>query len=235
MKSTEDLKLNHKLILELFDNFNKLLSDNNIDHYYTSGILPYVLTGHELVRYHHDLDVFINMEDLPKLESICPEYDFEFKRQLGDRDDGTMRRTLKTYYKELDIPITLFMFVRERDGSITQKDYYFTEEGELYVEDMYNSKDCAELSFSETKNYHNEIPYKSISFEALYLSKISMNRPKDIEDCKIMKDYVDFKKLDRLINAYKVNKINKSFKVVNQEENDFIMNNEKSKIYKKDI
>ena len=117
MEKTEELRLNHNLILELFDKFNMLLSDNNIDHYYTSGILPYVLTGHSLVRYHHDLDVFINMDDLERLENICEDYNFIFRRQLGARDDGTERRTLKTYYKGLDIPITLFMFVREKDGS----------------------------------------------------------------------------------------------------------------------
>lgn len=230
MEKTEELRLNHKLILELFDKFNMLLSDNNIDHYYTSGILPYVLTGHSLVRYHHDLDVFINMDDLERLENICEDYNFIFRRQLGDRDDGTERRTLKTYYKGLDIPITLFMFVREKDGSITQKDYYFTENGELFVEDIFNSKKCAELSFSEEMYYHNNIPYKSISIEALYLSKISMNRPKDIEDCKIMKEYVNFDKLNTLIEEYKMNKENESYKVINSGEINFILDFNKQKI-----
>lgn len=119
------LDKNHNLIYKIFDEYNKMLNENNIRYYYTSGILAYLLADKNLERYHHDLDIFINMNDLEMLEHICNNYNFSFERKIGDRKDGTKRVMLKMYYQDIvDIPITVFMYVNEKDGSITQKDYF---------------------------------------------------------------------------------------------------------------
>ena len=55
-----------------------MLNENNIRYYYTSGILAYLLADKNLERYHHDLDIFINMNDLEMLEHICNNYNFSF-------------------------------------------------------------------------------------------------------------------------------------------------------------
>ena len=110
------LEENHKLIMEIFDNFNKMLNENKIEYYYTSGILSYLLVNKQLERYHHDLDIFINMKDLDKLENICNNYNFSFERKYGIRDENTKRIMLKMYYKNIiDIPITDFMYVKQED------------------------------------------------------------------------------------------------------------------------
>ncbi len=43
---------NHKLIYKIFDEYNKMLNENNIEYYYTSGILAYLLANKSLERYH---------------------------------------------------------------------------------------------------------------------------------------------------------------------------------------
>lgn len=199
------LEENHKLIYKIFDELNKMLNENNIEYYYTTGILAYLLVNKELERYHHDLDIFINMKDLEMLERICNKYNFSFERKEGDRGDGTRRIMLKMYYSGIiDIPITVFMYVRENDNSIIQKDYFIAESGMEYVEYIYNSSSITELSFSDIPNYHNNIKYYSITLEALFMCKTG-NRAKDIYDCNIFEKDVDKDKLKRLKEAFKYN------------------------------
>lgn len=226
------IKENHFIIYDIFDSFNNMLNENNIEYYYTSGILPYILTGKPLERYHHDLDIFINMDFLSTLEKIAKAYNFTFKRKLGERPDGTQRRVLKMYYMNYDIPITIFMYSRKKDGSIIQHDYFFDENNELYVEEIHNTKRCGELSFSDEPHYHNGILYKSISLEALYLSKIEGNRAKDKYDCTIMKPYIDIKTLKELKEELKNNLPNKVYLVHDEEIKRFILEEKKATVKK---
>lgn len=204
------LSENHKKIYSIFDQCNKMFNDNKIEYYYTSGILSYLLINQKLQRYHHDLDIFVNMNDLEKLENICNSYGFTFKRQLGDRNDGTKRVMLKMYNESaLEIPITVFMYVRCDDHSIEQNDY-FIDNDTFYVEKMYNSPLIVNLSFSDIPKYHNNIKYFSITLEALYLSKVG-NRPKDIYDCIQFEKYLDKVKVEELKKAMSDNKPNEIF------------------------
>ena len=226
---------NHTLVYRLFDEYNKMLNENNIEYYYTSGILAYLLVDKDLERYHHDLDIFINMEHLEKLEQICDNYNFSFKRKIGDRGDGTKRVMLKMYYKDIvDIPITVFMYVREKDDSITQKDYFIDENNRELVEYIHNSPLISKLSFSEFPKNHNGIRYYSITPEALFLCKTG-NRPKDIYDCTVFNNIIDKNKLEELSEAFKYNLPNNIVEASNDEFSNYIFKNngpEKIKVSK---
>ena len=212
------LEENHILIYKIFDEFNKMLNDNNIEYYYTSGILSYLLVNKNLERYHHDLDIFINMKDLEKLEKICSEYNFSFERKIGDRSETTKRIMLKMYYNDIsEIPITVFMYVREKDSSIIQKDYFVDLQDNMLVEYIYNSPQISELSFSNVPHYHNNIKYYAITLEALYLCK-NGNRPKDIYDCSIFSAELNNKKLEDLTLAFASNQPNI---IINAEDDPF--------------
>ncbi len=220
-----DLDKNHNLVYKIFDEYNKMLNENNIEYYYTSGILAYLLANKSLERYHHDLDIFINMNDLEKLEYICNNYDFSFERKIGDRDDKTKRVMLKMYYCDIvDIPITIFMYIKEMDGSIIQKDYFFDEHNKKFVEYIYNSPLISKLSFSEIPRIHNDIQYYSITPEALFLCKTG-NRPKDIYDCTIFSDTIDEDKLNKLKKAFKYNLPNNVVGAETDEFSDYVFKN----------
>ena len=222
------LNENHQSIHEIFDKCNVMFNENNIEYYYTSGILSYMLINKELQRYHHDLDIFVNMNDLEKLEQVCSNYGFTFKRQLGDRNDGTKRVMLKMYYENvLEITITLFMYVRQEDNTIEQNDY-FIDDGKFYIEKIYNSPLVVNLSFSDEPKYHNNIKYFAITLEALYLSKIG-NRPKDIYDCSQFEKHLDLHKFEKLKNEISNNKQNEVFTADNDPYYDFIFSEFKSK------
>lgn len=222
------LNENHQSIYEIFDKCNVMFNENNIEYYYTSGILSYILINKELQRYHHDLDIFVNMNDLKKLEQVCSNYGFTFKRQIGDRNDGTKRVMLKMYYENaLEIPITLFMYVRREDNTIEQNDY-FIDGGKFYIEKIYNSPLVVNLSFSDEPKYHNNIKYFAITLEALYLSKIG-NRPKDIYDCSQFEEYLDLYKVKKLQNEFFNNKQNEVFAAYNDPYYDFVFSDFESK------
>lgn len=227
---------NHDLVYIIFDEYNKMLNENQIEYYYTSGILAYLLVDKDLERYHHDLDIFVNMEHLEKLEQISDNYNFSFKRKIGVRGDGTKRIMLKMYYKDIvDIPITVFMYVKEKDGSITQKDYFIDKNNRKFVEYIYNSPLISKLSFSEIPKNHNGIQYYSITPEALFLCKAG-NRPKDIYDCTVFSNVINKNKLEELNEAFKYNLPNDIVAASNDEFSNYIFKNnepEKAKICKK--
>lgn len=204
------LSENHETICKIFDECNSMFNKNNIEYYYTSGILSYLLVNKKLQRYHHDLDIFVNMKDLEKLEQVCSNYGFTFKRQLGNRNDGTKRVMLKMYYEDaIEIPITLFMYVRCENNTIEQNDY-FINDSQFYVEKIYNSPLVVDLSFSDVPQYHNNIKYFAITLEALYLSKIG-NRPKDIYDCSQFEKFLDLHKISMLKEELSNNTPNEVF------------------------
>ncbi|MBR6778585.1 MAG: hypothetical protein IKM43_00310 [Clostridia bacterium] len=224
------LSKNHKELYEIFDSLNILFQENNIEHYYTSGILSFLLVGQELERYHHDIDVFVNETDLEKLEAVSQIYGFSFYRKLGDRKNGTKRIMLKMQFKEIDIPITVFMYEREKDNSITQKDYYYDLNGNLMVELIYNNELSAKLSFNDEIKYFHNIPYKAISLEALYLCKKG-GRPKDEYDCAVFKDYVNEKNLNDLIVAVKSNKPSENVLLKDKTKIDFLTKSNDKGLY----
>lgn len=185
------LQESHSLILELFDELNDLLNKNGVDFYHTGGILAYLLTNNSLERYHHDIDIFINEKNIPQLIEAMDKSNFSYVTRTGKRTEDTQRLVVKLLYeKNLSIPISVFLFEELENGAIVEKDYYYDDTNELWVEERINTLECSRLSFGQQVHYHNGIPYKAITLEALYVCKQG-KRPKDIYDRKIMEQYID--------------------------------------------
>ncbi len=185
------LKKSHIEILDTFDRVNILLNSISADYYHTSGILTYLLTNNELRRYHHDLDIFINENDLDRLRNVCNYSTFEFREYLGAKGEDEKRRTIKIYDKKNNIIISVFVFERLCDGSVVINDYYFDSNENLKMDQDYNSRKCVELSFSNVPKMHNGIEYFSITIEALYNCKKGRSY-KHQYDCEVIKDFIDF-------------------------------------------
>lgn len=196
------LKKSHVEVLDTFDRLNLFLNSFNADFYHTSGILTYLLTNRDLVRYHHDLDIFINESDLSLLREKCKYSSFEFFEYLGKRSGVSKRRTVKLLDKENEIIVSVFLFERLVDNSVVVNDYYFDENGVLLMDQDYNSPRCVDLSFSNELHFHNDIPYKSITIEALYNCKKGRG-VKHQFDCMILDEFVDFQ-LEKEIDTQRI-------------------------------
>lgn len=178
---------NHRLVIEAFDSFNKLIR-GNFDCYYTGGLMSYLATDHKLERYHNDLDLFINEQQLIALkELVDSNSNFEFVSNMNHKEVNG--HEYKIVYKGTLMSIGLFLFERQLDNSITTKEYYFDNE-QLLVDEHHYSKEYTEMAFSNQVREHNGIPYRMMSLESIYNSKKN-SRPKDKYDAQIIKDNVD--------------------------------------------
>ncbi len=185
------LSQNHELILRVFHNFNLLLQ-NQFDCYYLGGVMGYIATNNKLERYHNDLDLFINEEQLLALKQLVDSSeDFEFVSGMnGKKGSG---HEYKIIYKGTEMSIGLFLFERGPDQSIITKEYYYDEDGALCVDEHHCSKEYTEMTFSNQTREYNGAPYKMMSLESIYNSK-KCSRLKDKRDAELLKDYVDMLK-----------------------------------------
>ena len=88
---------NHQLIIETFDKFNELIR-NNFDCYYTGGLMGYLAINYKLERYHGDLDLFINEQQLMLLkELVDSSSDFNFVSNMNHKEKMVM--SIKLYIK----------------------------------------------------------------------------------------------------------------------------------------
>lgn len=182
---------NHKLVLETFDRFNELIK-TNFDCFYTGGLMGYLATGHNLERYHSDLDLFINEEQLPALfELVQNSSDFEFVSNMNHKE--THGHEYKITYKNSPMSIGLFLFNRLPNQEVVLKEYYYQGEDlnqTLYVDEHHISSKYASMIFSNQIREHNGTFYKMQTLESIYNSKKN-SRPKDRYDAKIIQDYID--------------------------------------------
>ena len=182
---------NHQLVLETFDKFNQLIG-TDFDSYYTGGLTGYLATNHPLERYHGDLDLFINEEQLlPLYELINQSDEFEFISNMDNKEKNG--HEFKIQYKGTPMSIGLFLFERKPDNEVVIKEYYHknnNSDEELLVNEQHLAPNYAQMIFSNDVKLHNNIPYRMQSLESIYNFKKN-SRPKDRYDASIIKDSVD--------------------------------------------
>ena len=185
------LSENHKLVLEVFDKFNEIIGIN-FDAYYTGGLMGYLAIKHPLERYHGDLDLFINEEQLESLyELVKQSDDFTFVSNMNDKEENG--HEFKIQYKDTPMSIGLFLFERKSDNEIVTKEYFHknnNQNEELLVNEHHLVPEYAQMIFSDQIRQHNGIPYKMQSLESIYNSKKN-SRPKDRYDASIIKDNIN--------------------------------------------
>lgn len=192
---------NHKMVLEVFDKINELLG-KDFDYYHTGGLMGYIATGKPLERYHGDLDLFINEEELFELKKVIDNNpDFRFISSLETKENNGHEFSL--IYKDCPIEIGLFLFERTEKNEMVIKKYYYKDKDTnttLLLDEKHVTKEYSELAFPRD-NYleHNGIPYRVQSLEAIYLSKVD-RRPKDKYDAKVIEDKIDKVKFEKLSN-----------------------------------
>ena len=185
------LSENHKLVLEVFDKFNEIIGIN-FDAYYTGGLMGYLAIKHPLERYHGDLDLFINEEQLESLyELVKQSDDFTFVSNMNDKEENG--HEFKIQYKDTPMSIGLFLFERKSDNEIVTKEYFHknnNQNEELLVNEHHLVPEYAQMIFLDQIRQHNGIPYKMQSLESIYNSKKN-SRTKDRYDASIIKDNIN--------------------------------------------
>ena len=212
------LSENHELVIEAFDKFNSIIG-TNFDSYYTGGLMGYLAINHPLERYHGDLDLFINEEQLESLyEIVTQSEEFEFISNMDHKEENG--HEFKIQYKGTPMSIGLFLFERKPNNEIVIKEYYHLNSNsseELLVNEQHLSPEYAQMIFANDIREHNGIPYRMQSIESIYNSKKN-SRPKDRYDASIIRDSIDLM-VDYQLDTQKQN----NYDVKRKDANDSIV------------
>lgn len=181
------LTRHHKELLSYFTKINKMLNDNKIDYFHASGFIGYILANKNLERYHHDIDLYVNIDYLKEIIKVFSEQGF-FVEHTFEETKNMYRHGIKITHESVDIPIWLSFYEITENKAMNICEYYEGKDGSLYTKKNYNSPLCCKLSLSNG-NYAN-IPFVSMSLESIYCSKDG-NRKKDIYDCSIIENEVN--------------------------------------------
>lgn len=199
--SSKSLPKHHSELLNYFDLINSILYKNKINFFHASGFMGYILVNKKLERYHHDIDLYVNVSDLEFLISAFKDNGFEIEHTY-EESKNMYRHGLKIVHDKIEIPIWLSFYEITENKAINECEYYEDKDGNLYTRKNYNSPLCSKLSLCSDV-FHN-VPYNSMSLDAIYCSKEG-NRKKDQYDCNIIENYVDKNKVQIIKNELSPN------------------------------
>lgn len=189
---------NHKLVIEAFDKLNSIIGVN-FDSFYTGGLMGYLATNHPLKRYHGDLDLFINENQLLELYRLIQQSeDFEFESNMDHKEENG--HEFKLVYRGTPMSVGLFLFDRLPNQEMVLKEYYYPAQDKrngLHVNERHLTGEYASMVFSNQIMKHNGIPYKTQSLEGIYHAKRN-SRPKDRYDAKVIESFVDVNIVNKL-------------------------------------
>lgn len=188
---SEILKENHEHIYELFDNFNILVNNQLLswlDYWYTWWLVGYLWTDSALKRYHWDVDIYLNVEDLERLKWFIEDHKelgFRFIDNLKNK--GTHGHEYMIMYKDNPLHIWLFLFRKKNDTRIERIEYDLSSEWELLETVSWEFPYEVETWEYNTRQYRRE------SLQSLIEYKKNSTRPKDKYDVKILEKYFSSK------------------------------------------
>lgn len=199
------LEQNHELAKESLIKFCSLFNQYGIDYYIVGALPCFLKTNQPLFRYHDDIDIMVNEDDISKIKEILENTNYEFYddrfpslERFYEMQENTPPHTILAQNKENEFHLGFFCFRRENDNSITMREYsHRLENGEVAVdvkERLSNPLSTA-LQYDENPMSYNGVSFKTCSIENVYKLKQYTKRLKDITDMKKLEPYVDKHKL----------------------------------------
>ncbi|MDO4963213.1 MAG: hypothetical protein Q4E75_03860 [bacterium] len=222
------LEDNHKLVNESLIKFTTLFNQAGIDYYIVGALPCFLKTGIPLFRYHDDIDIMINEDDIPKITELIELSGYSFQddrfptlERLHEMQQNKPPHTVLAQNPKNEFHLGFFTFRREQDKSITMREYSHREEnGEVVVEILERTSDpiATSLRYDENPTEYYGTSFRTSTVESVYNLKSYTKRPKDITDMQKLESYIDKEKLVQ-INLHKNENI--TYKnIVQQEIND---------------
>ena len=163
------------------------------------GSIPYLLTGKESKRIIGDIDTHIDLEKMQELREYIHE-NSDIITVLYD----SLELSGEDYGMELiinDLNVSVFPTIATKEGMAIRN---------FYIREMTDEIEVTETLFpgiiekDEIKTYDVDgVQMRMMSPEFTYLTKKVANRPKDIEDNKIIEKIVNYEDIERMKNIMK--------------------------------
>jgi hypothetical protein len=190
------LEENHRLVKETFDKFNELIENEYFDCYYTGGLMGYLITDTPLVRYHGDLDMMFNEEQLIELMKVVEKSDdFSVVTSMDTKGDNGHEFAIR--YRDCPMDIGLFLFSRDKEGAVTNKSYYM-DNGVMKCVEEEHTVEYSDMAYDDKEWEYHGHRFKMLSLEDMYVSKRYSSRPKDNYDAELIEGYVDKEECERI-------------------------------------
>ena len=199
---------NHRLINEELIRFTTLLNQAEIDYYIVGALPCFLKTGQQLFRYHDDIDIMVNEEDIPKLTEIIQSTGYEFHddrfpslERLKEMEQNKPPHTVLAQNPNNEFHLGFFTFRREQDNSITMREYsHRVENGEVVVDVLERQSDPigTALRYDDNPTEYMGTSFRTSTVESVYSLKEYTKRPKDVTDNEHLKSFIDERKLSAL-------------------------------------
>jgi len=209
------LEYNHKLINESLIKFTTLFNQYGIDYYIVGALPCFIKTGQPLFRYHDDIDIMVNEEDISKIDEIMKLTNYKFYddrfptvERFQQMKENKPTHTVLAQNPNNEFHLGFFTFRREKDNSITMTEYSHRIENDSVVVDLLERKSIpigTLLRYDEEPTLYLGTSFKTSSVESVYNLKKDTKRPKDITDIQKLETFIDTKKLEDLNKNPNVN------------------------------
>ncbi len=210
------IEQNHQLLNLTLRQICKLLNENSID-YYLAGALPcYIITNNPLRRYHDDIDILLNEEDIDKVKQLLIDTDFIFQDKRFESPkyfDIEENRPIGEHeviaqHKASEFHLGFFCFRRGSNNEVITREYYKNQNVTKVFERIITPS-LSVLMFDEQKVLFEDTYFRMESLESIYKIKKytmhSLGREKDITDVTMIEQSgkLDHNKLEQLNNLGK--------------------------------
>ena len=202
------LEENHKLVNESLIKFTTLFNQYGIDYYIVGALPCFLKTGQQLFRYHDDIDIMVNEDDIPKVAEIIELSGYEFHddrfpsvERYQEMEQNKPPHTVLAQNPNNEFHLGFFTFRREQDKSITMREYsHRLENGMVVVDVLERQSDPigTSLRYDETPTEYMGTTFRTSSLESVYSLKAYTRRPKDITDMQRLEQFINKQKLEEL-------------------------------------
>ena len=202
------LEENHKLVNESIVRFTKLFNQYGIDYYIVGALPCFLKTGQPLFRYHDDIDIMINEEDIPKVAEIIQSTGYEFYddrfpslERYQEMEQKKPPHVVLAQNPNNEFHLGFFTFRREKDNSIIMREYsHRVENGTVVVDVLERQSDPigTALRYDDNPTEYMGTTFRTSTVESVYSLKEYTRRPKDVTDNEHLIPFIDRKKLDAL-------------------------------------
>lgn len=191
----------------IFSVCNKI-SKKNINAFLIGGISASIQTQTDLYRQNDDLDLMVDSKDLDKLLKILEKIGYSVEDKRGIKTNNFVDKSGKFHPMDHELNadterndllgIGIFVYTKE-NGQVTLNSYSKNEkEGCVIGSRKVIPEELFNLMYNSEKIEYKGTKLMSASKEYTYMIKSKGKREKDLQDAKLLEDYIRDEELEKI-------------------------------------
>lgn len=196
---------NHALINQALVDFTTKFNKSVVDYYIVGALPCFIKTGQPLFRYHDDIDIMVNEDDIPRIKEIVEQMGYRFdddrfptKERFLEMEKHKPPHTVLAQNPDNEFHLGFFCFKRNNDGGMTIREYsHRLVDGEVVTDVLERTTDAlgTALRYDEQPTDYLETAFKTSTVESVYNIKEYTKRPKDRSDMLVLAPHLNQERL----------------------------------------